>query len=130
MKSVKSLIPVATDQAPSAIGPYSQGVVAGDLLFVSGQLPIDPATGDLVKGDIAAQAAQCLDNVSAIAAEAGTDLNRAVKFSIFLTDMADFAAVNEVYASYFQDIFPARSAFQVSALPKNAAIEMEAVLAL
>ncbi|MFP4110306.1 MAG: RidA family protein [Desulfonatronovibrio sp.] len=130
MNKETSPIPVSTEQAPAAIGPYSQCVIAGDLAFISGQLPIDPKTGSFVEGDISAMARQCMENVSAIAAAAGTSLDRGIKFTIFLTDMTDFAAVNEVYAQFFQDTFPARSAFQVAALPKNAPIEIEAILAL
>lgn len=120
---------LTTDNAPAAIGPYSQGVAAKDLIFVSGQLPLDPLTGSMVEGDIANKASQCLENISAIALAAGTSLDRAVKLTVFLTDMADFSAVNEVYARYFEKAFPARSAVQVAGLPKNAPIEMEAILA-
>ncbi len=121
---------VSTEQAPAAIGPYSQCVIAGGLAFISGQLPIDPKTGSFVEGDISAKARQCMENISAIAAAAGTSVDKGVKFTIFLTDMADFAAVNDVYSRFFQNNFPARSAFQVAGLPKNATIEIEAVLAL
>ncbi|SMP45391.1 2-iminobutanoate/2-iminopropanoate deaminase [Desulfonatronum zhilinae] len=121
--------PLSTNHAPAAIGPYSQGVVVGDLVFVSGQLPLDPETGDFVAGDIGKKAHQCLKNIAAIAAAAGTSLDRAVKLTVFLTDMADFAAVNEVYSQYFKTTLPARSALQVAALPKNATIEIEAILA-
>lgn len=128
--SSKQLIQyLSTEHAPAAIGPYSQGVVTDNLVFVSGQLPLDPATGFFVEGDISQKARQCLENISAIAQAAGTSLDRAVKLTVFLTDMADFAAVNEVYARYFQKAFPARSAVQVAALPKNAVIEIEAILA-
>lgn len=120
---------LSTRDAPSAIGPYSQGIVAGNLVFISGQLPIDPATGRFVDGDICAMTHQCLKNIAAIAAAAETGLDKAVKLTVFLTDMADFAAVNEVYAQYFPGIPPARSAIQVAALPRNASIEIEAVLA-
>ncbi len=120
---------VSTKEAPAAIGPYSQGIVAGDLVYISGQLPVDPATGQFVDGDIRSMAHQCLKNVAAIAAAAGTGLDKAVKLTVFLTDMADFAAVNEVYAQYFPHTPPARSAIQVAALPKNASIEIEAILA-
>lgn len=129
MDKPMDLQPFSTDKAPAAIGPYSQGIAVGDLLFVSGQLPIDPATGDFVAGDISARTHQCLKNIAAIGAAAGTGLHRAVKLTVFLTDMADFAAVNAVYAQYFDKVFPARSAVQVAALPKNADIEIEAILA-
>ncbi|MCW7753257.1 RidA family protein [Desulfobotulus sp. H1] len=120
---------VCSEEAPAAIGPYSQAVTAGGLVFISGQLPLDPATGDFVEGDVAAHTHQCLKNLSAIARAAGTELNRAVKVTVFLTDMNDFAAVNEVYTRHFDKILPARSAVQVAALPKNARIEIEAILA-
>lgn len=121
---------VSTEQAPAAIGPYSQCVIAGNLAFISGQLPIDPKTGAFAEGDISAKTRQCMENVSAIAAAAGTSLDKGVKFTIFLTNMADFAAVNDVYAQFFKENYPARSAFQVAALPKNASVEIEAILAL
>jgi 2-iminobutanoate/2-iminopropanoate deaminase len=126
----KTLQSVVTSKAPSAIGPYSQGIITGDLLFISGQLPVDPATGEFVAGDIQALCHQCLKNVEAVAIAAGTRLERAVKMTVFLTDMADFAQVNEVYAHYFKDPAPARSAFQVAGLPKNARIEIEAICKL
>lgn len=119
----------ATDKAPAAIGPYSQAVAWAGLLFVSGQIPLDPESGTLVAGDIAAQAHQCMKNLAAIVEAAGTGMDRAVKFTVFLTDMGDFAAVNAVYAQYFEEVFPARSAVQVSALPRNAAIEIEGIFA-
>ena len=130
MSNVNEPYPVSTEDAPVAIGPYSQGVAAGHLLFISGQLPIDPATGAFVPGGIAEHAHQCLKNLSAIAREAGTRLDRAVKVTVFLADMADFAAVNQVYGEYFQANLPARSAMQVAALPKNADIEIEAIVSL
>ncbi|MCG8618616.1 MAG: RidA family protein [Desulfobacterales bacterium] len=118
---------ISTDKAPAAIGPYSQGVVTGNLLFTSGQLPIDPATGKIPEGSIETQAHIVFKNLSAIAEQAGTSLDNAVKTTVFLADIADFAKVNEVYAQYFNDPFPARSAFQVAALPLGADIEVEAV---
>jgi len=121
---------VATSLAPSAIGPYSQAVVAGGLVFVSGQLPIDPATGEFADGGIEGHTHQCLKNIQAIAEAAGTGLNKAVKLSVYLSDMKNFNAVNQVYAKYFPDNPPARLALQVAALPKNADIEIEAVLSL
>lgn len=120
---------VSTTEAPEAVGPYSQGIAVGDLVFISGQLPVDPATGHFVDGDIRAMTHQCLKNIAAVAAAAGTGLDKAVKLTVFLTDMADFGAVNEVYAQYFPATFPARSAVQVAGLPKNADIEIEAILA-
>jgi 2-iminobutanoate/2-iminopropanoate deaminase len=130
MSSVNEPYPVSTQDAPGAIGPYSQGVATGNLLFISGQLPIDPATGAFVAGGIAEHAHQCLKNLSAIAREAGTRLDRAVKVTVFLADMGDFAAVNQVYGEYFKATLPARSAMQVAALPKNADIEIEAIVSL
>lgn len=119
---------ITTPKAPAAIGPYSQGVVAGNLIFISGQLPLDPETGKFAEGGIEARTHQCLKNLKAIAEAAGSSLGRAVKVSVFLTNMEDFACVNQVYAQYFSDNLPARSTFQVAALPKNADIEIEAII--
>jgi 2-iminobutanoate/2-iminopropanoate deaminase len=130
MSGVKAPHSVSSQKAPGAIGPYSQGVVAGNLLFISGQLPVDPATGACVAGGIAEHAHQCLKNLSAIATAAGTSLERAVKVTVFLADMGNFAAVNQVYGEYFKSNLPARSAVQVAALPKNADIEIEAIVSL
>jgi 2-iminobutanoate/2-iminopropanoate deaminase len=130
MSGVKAPHSVSSQKAPGAIGPYSQGVVAGNLLFISGQLPVDPATGAFVVGGIAEHAHQCLKNLSAIATAAGTSLERAVKVTVFLADMGNFATVNQVYGEYFKSNLPARSAVQVAALPKNADIEIEAIVSL
>jgi 2-iminobutanoate/2-iminopropanoate deaminase len=121
---------VQTGQAPKAIGPYSQAVATESLLFVSGQLPLDPGTGDFVPGGISEHTHQCLKNIRSIAQEAGTDLDQAVKLTVYLTDMNNFSAVNDAYAEYFPQDPPARSAIQVAALPKNAEIEIEAILSL
>lgn len=121
---------INTSKAPAAVGPYSQGVAANGFLFSSGQLPIDPATGNMPEGDIEKRAHQCFKNLIAIAEEAGTSLANAVKLTVFLSDIADFKAVNDVYAQYFEAPFPARSAFQVAALPLGADIEIEAIFAL
>jgi len=121
---------VATAAAPAAIGPYSQGVVAGNLLFVSGQIPIDPATGEFVGGDITAKTHRVIANVAAVAQAAGAGLDKVVKTTIFLKDMKDFPAVNQAYAEHFKTVLPARSTVQVAALPKGAEIEMEAVVLL
>lgn len=121
---------IATDQAPKAIGPYSQAVAANGFLFTSGQIPLDPATGQLVAGTIEDQAHQVFKNLSAIAQKAGATLTDAVKTTVFLSDINDFKAVNVVYEQYFTAPFPARSAFQVGALPLNAGIEVEAVFQL
>ena len=121
---------VVTDKAPAAVGPYSQAVTINGLLFTSGQLPIDPATGTMIEGSIGEKTALCLDNIGNIAEAAGTSLQNAVKVTVFLADMNDFAVVNEVYKEYFAEPFPARSAIQVAALPLGGAIEIEAVLAM
>lgn len=118
---------VQTSNAPAAIGAYSQAVVAGNMVFVSGQLPIDPTTGEFVAGDMKALTHQSLKNVQAILAEAGLTLANVVKSTIFLADMADFADMNEVYASYFSAPFPARSAVAVKTLPKGARVEIECI---
>jgi 2-iminobutanoate/2-iminopropanoate deaminase len=118
---------ITTAAAPSAIGPYSQGILAGPLVFVSGQIPIDPATGQLVSGDIAAEARQAIANLRAILGAAGSSLEQVVKTTVFLTDMDDFAAVNAVYAEFFTAPFPARACFAVAGLPKGARVEVEAV---
>ena len=117
---------LATAQAPAAIGPYSQGIAAGQTVYVSGQLPIDPATGAIPEG-IAAQTAQSLKNIQAILAEQGMTLADVVKTTVFLADMNDFAEMNEVYAQFFEAPFPARSAVAVKTLPKNARIEIECI---
>lgn len=121
---------ISTTQAPKAIGPYSQGIVAGQFLFVSGQLPINPDKGEMVDGDIAARAEQVFDNLSAIVRSAGGSITDVVKVTLFLTDMADFQQVNEVYSRHFQTPYPARSAVQVSALPLGSNIEAEAIVYL
>ena len=121
---------IHTDSAPAAIGPYSQAIQIGDLLFVSGQVPIDPSTGAVVEGDIKAQAQQSLNNLKAILNAAGTNMGAVVKTTVFLADMNDFAATNEVYAQFFQEPFPARSAVQVGRLPKDAKVEIEAIAQL
>jgi 2-iminobutanoate/2-iminopropanoate deaminase len=118
---------VQTEDAPAAIGPYSQAIVAHDLVFCSGQIPLDPATGALVEGDAAAQARQVLANLRAVLAAAGTSLDRVVKTTVFLRSMDDFPAVNAVYAEAFGDWRPARSTVQVARLPRDVAVEIEAV---
>ncbi len=121
---------VATDQAPKAIGPYSQGIRASNLLFVSGQIPIDPATGNLIQGDIATQTRRVFDNLSAILKAAGGSLDNVVRTTVFLADMGDFAAMNEVYAGYFAAPAPARSTVQAARLPKDARIEIDVIAVL
>ena len=121
--------PVSTASAPAAIGPYSQAVVAGNMLFVSGQLPIDPATGNFAEGGIKELTTQSLKNLFAIVAEAGFQPSDIVKTTVFLADMADFAEMNEVYAQFFSAPFPARSAVAVKTLPKGARAEIECIAA-
>jgi 2-iminobutanoate/2-iminopropanoate deaminase len=118
---------VATEQAPRAIGPYSQGIRAANLLFVSGQIPIDPATNTLIQGDIATQTRRVFDNLSAILQAAGGSLDNVVRTTVFLADMGDFAAMNEVYAGYFKSPAPARSTVQAARLPKDARIEIDVI---
>ncbi|MBU0928530.1 MAG: RidA family protein [Spirochaetes bacterium] len=120
---------IATKNAPAALGPYSQAIKTDSLLFCSGQLGLDPATGELADG-VRAQADRAMGNLKAVAEAAGTSLDRVVKTTIFLKDMADFAAVNEVYGSYFPGDKPARSTIAVAALPKGGLVEIEAVLSL
>ncbi len=120
---------VATDKAPTAIGPYSQGIIANGLLFASGQIPIIPATGEIAQGDITVQAKQAIENVGEILKEAGTDYEHVVKTACFLADMADFAAFNGVYEQYFTGK-PARSCVAVKQLPKNVLCEVEVVASL
>ena len=118
---------IATDKAPGAVGPYSQGIIANNMVFTAGQIPIDPATGRLVEGDIQAQTRQVLLNVKAVLEAAGTSLASVVKTTVFLTDMGQFKAMNQVYAEFFPGTPPARSAIQVGALPLGADVEIEAV---
>ena len=118
---------ISSSDAPKAIGPYSPAIRAGDLLFISGQIPIDPATGHLVSGDIAAQTRRVLDNVGALLKAAGLSFGHVVRTTIFLADLGDFAAVNSVYGTYFTEPFPARATVQVSKLPKDARVEIDAI---
>jgi 2-iminobutanoate/2-iminopropanoate deaminase len=123
--------PVSTDDAPEAIGPYSQAIRTGSLLFCSGQIPLDPSTGEIVKEDVAGQARRCLENLSAVCAAAGASLAEAVRCTVYLADMGDFARVNEVYAEFFDgDDPPARVAIAAAALPKGADVEIDAIVAL
>lgn len=118
---------IHTDRAPKAIGPYSQAIVAGNLVFTAGQVPFDPATGQIIEGDIAAQTDRVLENIRAILEAAGSSLAKVVKTTVFLADMNDFTAMNEVYARHFGDHRPARSTVQAARLPKDVRIEIEAV---
>lgn len=121
---------IHTDKAPAAIGPYSQAIQIGQLLFTSGQVPIAPETGAIVEGGIQEQARQSLNNIKAILNAAGTNMGAVVKTTVFLQDMNDFAAMNEVYAQFFQEPYPARSAVQVARLPKDVLVEIEAIAQL
>ena len=118
---------VATNAAPAAIGPYSQAVILGGLLYTSGQIPLDPATGEVVTGSIEDQAHRVFKNLKAVLEAAGTDFEHVVKTTVFLADMNDFAAMNGVYAQYFTGAFPARSAVQVARLPKDVGLEIELI---
>ncbi|CBA15318.1 RidA family protein [Xanthomonas albilineans] len=121
---------IQTDRAPAAIGPYSQAVRVGHTVYFSGQIPLDPATGEIVVGDIVAQARRAFDNLRAVAEAAGGSLERIVRLGLYLTDLSQFAQVNAVMQDYFQTPFPARSTIEVSALPKGAGFEVDAVMVL
>lgn len=122
--------PVHSDKAPAAIGPYSQAVRAGDTVYFSGQIPLDPSTGNLVEGDIAAQARRAFDNLKAVCEAAGGTLDDIVRVGLYLTDLGQFAEVNAVMAEYFESPYPARSTVEVPALPKGAQFEVDAVMVL
>ena len=121
---------IHTSAAPAAVGPYSQAIQTGSLLITSGQIPLDPATGALVEGDIKIQTARVMENLKAVLAEAGLTFANVIKTTVFLTDIKDFAAMNEVYSTYFTQPYPARSAVQVGALPKGAQVEIECICTL
>ena len=121
---------ISTKAAPAAIGPYSQAIKAGNLVFTSGQIPIDPATGSFVEGGIKEQTRQSLTNVEAVLQEAGLTMANVVKTTVFMADMADFADMNAVYAEFFAEPYPARSAVAVKTLPKGALVEIEVVAAV
>lgn len=125
-----SLTAVASDHAPAAIGPYSQAIRAGDTVYLSGQIPLDPASGELVDGGIEAQAVRVFENLKAVAQAAGGSLGQAVKLTVYLTDLGHFATVNEVMARYFEPPYPARATLGVAALPRGAAVEADAILVL
>ncbi len=120
---------IKTNNAPAAIGPYSQGITAGGLLFTSGQIPIDPKTGE-IPGGVEAQTRQALTNVSNIVKEAGADMNKVIKTTVFIKNMEDFAKINEVYAEFFEKPYPARSCVEVARLPKDVLLEVEAIVEL
>ena len=121
---------IHTDHAPAAIGPYSQAIQAGNTIYVSGQLPIDPATGNFAGEEIASQTRQSLTNIQNILKAAGADMSNVVKTTVLLKNMADFGAMNEVYAEFFTAPYPARAAFEMACLPKNALVEIECVAVL
>ena len=118
---------ISTKKAPAAIGPYSQAIRVGNIVYTSGQIPLDPATGAFVEGGIKEQTRQALTNIKAILEEAGTSMNNVVKTTVLMADIGEFAAMNEVYAEFFSQPYPARAAYQVAALPKAAKIEIEAI---
>jgi 2-iminobutanoate/2-iminopropanoate deaminase len=118
---------ISTENAPSAIGPYSQAVKTGNLVFVSGQIPIDPATGEFVSSDVAEQSEQVLKNLKAVLEAAGSSLNNVVKTTVFLADMNDFAVMNEIYAKHFGDNKPARATVQAARLPRDARVEIDCI---
>ncbi len=121
---------IETDRAPAAIGPYSQAVRAGQFVFLSGQVPLDPTTGEIIDGDVAAQTHRVMQNLDAVLNAAGTSLDSVVRTTVYLADLADFSVVNEVYGSYFQDPAPARATVQVARLPKDARVEIDAIVLL
>ncbi len=121
---------IHSDGAPSAIGTYSQAIRSGQFVFLSGQIPLDPATMEMVEGDFEARARQVFENLKAVAVEAGCDLDHIVKLTIYLTDLNDFATVNSVMTDYFQEPYPARAALGVTSLPKGADVEAEAILSI
>lgn len=121
---------VHSNSAPAAIGPYSQAIKVGSLVFLSGQIPLDPQSMEIVSDDVAAQTHQVFKNLISVADAAGGNLSNAVKLTIYVTDLGDFATVNEIMAGYFSEPYPARATIQVSALPKGSAVEIDAVLAL
>ena len=121
---------ITTDAAPKAIGPYSQAIRAGNLLFISGQVPLDPATGQMILGDIRAQTRRVMENIGGILKEAGVSFHHVLKTTVFLADMNDLAVMNEVYGGYFLEPGPARATVQVARLPRDARIEIEAIAAV
>ncbi len=123
-------IAIQTSAAPAAIGPYAQAIRAGDTLYLSGQIPLDPESGELVAGDMTAQARRVFDNLRAVAGSVGADLDQVVRLGIYLTDLARFAEVNTVMQEYFHEPYPARATIGVAALPRGAAIEADAILVL
>ena len=129
MAKKKSKEAISTSEAPAAIGPYSQAVSAGGFLFLSGQIPIEPTTGETVTGSVSIQTRRVLENLKAVLEEAGLTTDSVVKTTVYMTDLSEFAAMNEVYAEYFTEPYPARATVEVRALPKGVAVEMDAVAA-
>lgn len=121
---------ISTDRAPAAIGPYSQAITAEGVVYVSGQIPVNPASGLIEAKDIAGQTRQCMENIKAVLEAAGTGTHRVVRCGVFLTDMGGFNAMNEVYAQYFSEPYPTRAAVQVAALPKGALVEIDCIAVL
>jgi 2-iminobutanoate/2-iminopropanoate deaminase len=122
-----NLLAISTEKAPAAIGPYSQAIQAGNLLFCSGQIPLDPVSGEVVAGDVRRQAEQVMENIAAVLSAAGAGFNDVVKATVFLVEMGDFGAVNEVYGRYFTEHKPARSTVAVKALPRGVLVEIEVI---
>ena len=122
-----NLLAISTEKAPAAIGPYSQAIQAGNLLFCSGQIPLDPVSGEVVAGDVRRQAEQVMENIAAVLSAAGAGFNDVVKATVFLVEMGDFGAVNEVYGRYFSDHKPARSTVAVKSLPRGVLLEIEVI---
>ncbi|EHD7145417.1 RidA family protein [Salmonella enterica subsp. enterica serovar Cubana] len=118
---------IFTKEAPDVIGPYSQAIQHGNMIFVSGQLPVTPSSGEIQSGDVREQTRQSLDNLRAILEKAGTDLSAVVKTTVFIQNMSDFSSVNEIYSTYFSGTYPARTCVEVARLPKNALVEIEAI---
>ena len=118
---------ISTDKAPAAIGPYSQAIEVNGMIYTSGMIPIDPSTGELVTGSVEAQAEQAISNLEALLAASGSSIEKAVKTVVFISNMDDFGKINEIYARYFQGVFPARSCVEVARLPKDVLIEIEAI---
>ena len=130
LETVSDIKTIHSTEAPAAFGPFSQGVKTDTLVFATGQLPLDPATGEIVSDDVREQTRQVMNNLKALFAEAGCSLNRVLKATVFITNMEDFVKVNEVYAEFFSDYYPARSCIEVSGLAKGAKVEIEAIALL
>ncbi|MFN3194197.1 MAG: RidA family protein [Aureliella sp.] len=125
-----TISPIQTDKSPAAIGPYSQAVQAGGMLYVSGQIPLDPTSGEIVSEDVAEQTKRVLENMKAVVEAAGSQMGSVVKVTIYITDMGQFSVINEIYGTYFSAPFPARACVEVCKLPKGVQVEMDAIVAL